>query len=81
MLNTVKIYGLPTCPQTTRAISTLKAMGVGFDFFDLSLDRHAAAWVKWKNGDVLTPTVMVGMQVLANPDMRDLQAALGSRAA
>ena len=81
MLNTVKIYGLPTCPHTARAMAALSAMGVGFDFFDLSLDRHAAAWVKWKNGDVQTPTLMVGMQVLANPSVSELCAALGTRAA
>ncbi|QOV89348.1 glutaredoxin family protein [Humisphaera borealis] len=81
MLHAIKIYGLPTCKQTARAVATLEAMGVGFDYFDLSLDRHAAAWVRWKNGDIQTPTIMVGMRVLANPSLRDLQAALGSEAA
>lgn len=81
MLNTVKIYGLPSCPQTMRAMTTLKSIGVGFDFFDLSIDRHAAAWVKWKHGDLPTPTIMVGLRVLANPAVDELRSAVTSKAA
>lgn len=76
MLHAVKIYGVSQCPQTLRAMALLESMGIHYDFFDLENDRHAAAWVRWKNGDAPTPTVMIGLRVLAAPTEPDLRAAL-----
>ena len=76
MLNAVKVYGVGRCPRTLRAMAMLEAMGVRYDYFDLDTDRHAAAWVRWKNGTAATPTVMVGLTVLADPTDAQLRAAL-----
>ena len=76
MLHAVKVYGVGRCPGTLRAVALLDAMGVRYDFFDLDADRHAAAWVRWKNGDAATPTVLVGLTVLARPTEPELKAAL-----
>ena len=81
MLHAIKIYGRGECPQTLRAVETVRSMGMRFDYFDLDRDRHAAAWVRWKLGELRTPVVMVGMQVLANPTPAELSAAVGARAA
>ena len=76
MLHAVKVYGIGRCPSTLRAMALLEAMGVRYDFFDLEADRHAAAWVRWKNGDAATPTVLVGLTVLARPTDPQLRAAV-----
>ncbi|HEX8915748.1 MAG TPA: hypothetical protein VF796_25565 [Humisphaera sp.] len=83
MLHAIKVYGQPRDPGTIRAVGVLRAMNTPFDFFDLDHDRHAAAWVRWKNGGAATPTVLVGLKVLANPteaDLRDAVAATARRA-
>jgi glutaredoxin len=76
MLHTVKVYGLNRCPQTLRATNLLRELGIGFDFFDLDTDRHARAWVQWKNGSIITPTIMIGLRVLVNPTTDELRDAL-----
>lgn len=77
MSHPVKVYGVGRCPRTRRAMALLDSAGVGYHYFDLDADRHAAAWVRWRNGDAApTPTVMVGSTVLANPADADLRSAL-----
>jgi hypothetical protein len=78
MLHTVKVYGLGRCPRTVRITGLLRALDVPFDYFDLNADRHAAQWVRWRNGPhaVQTPTVMVGLRVMANPTETELATAV-----
>lgn len=81
MRNPVKVYGVPTCHRTRRVVGLLQSMNVSFDFFDLNFDRHAAAWVRWKCGNLRTPTLLVGLTVMAEPNEPELRAALGQQAA
>lgn len=81
MLNAVKIYGRADCAQTFQAIGTLRSLGIRFDYFDLNRDRHAAAWVRWKIGELRSPVAMVGMTVLVSPTPAELTAAVTARAA
>jgi glutaredoxin len=80
MQHTVKVYGPARCPRTIRATALLQDMGVRYDYFDLDVDRHAAAWVRWKSPDAPTPTVLVGLAVLAGPSDAQLRAAVADEA-
>lgn len=80
MLHAIKVYGVGRCPRTIRATALLEAMGVRYDYFDLDADRHAAAWVRWKSPDAPTPTVLVGMAVLAGPSDAQLRSAVADAA-
>jgi hypothetical protein len=57
-------------------------MEIAYDYFDLEQARHAAAWVRWQNGGdaVRTPTIMIGLRVLADPTEATLKSAVANLA-
>ena len=80
MVDQVTIYSTTWCGACKRLKSGLEREGIAFEDVNIETDPEAEAFVKdSNNGNALVPTVKLpNGQVLANPPLPALLAALGT---
>jgi len=72
------MYSTTWCPDCTRAKRFLDMKGISYEEVNIERTPGAAEKVMgWANGKRVVPTITVGDQVLVNPRMPDLAAAIG----
>lgn len=75
---TIVVYGARTCEDTDKTRKFLGSHGVPYRYIELEGDREAEAKVKaWNKGNRVTPTVLIGDQVVAEPSDEELAGLLG----
>jgi mycoredoxin len=73
----VVVYGTKWCGATQAARRYLDRYGVPYQFRDMDADPEAKKRVKWWTGGYAShPTVQVGGDILVEPAMNELNAAL-----
>ncbi|MFQ5879503.1 MAG: glutaredoxin family protein [Dehalococcoidia bacterium] len=78
----VVVYGSSTCEDTAKARQFLDSHNVPYQYVEIEGDPEAEARVKgWNNGNRVTPTVLIGGRVLAEPGDEELAQLLGLQGA
>jgi mycoredoxin len=73
----IEVYGTKWCAATQMLRRFLDRMGVSFVYHDMDLDSQAARQVQWWTGGFLShPTIQIGGNILVEPSLGELQAAL-----
>jgi mycoredoxin len=73
----VVVYGTRWCAATQMVRRYLDRMGIPYAYVDLDENPRAAAQVRWvAGGTVSHPTVSVAGEILVQPSLSELQAAL-----
>ena len=76
-MDTVKVYGAGWCEDTQETREYLDRVGVKYDYLDVDADPVAKNFVVRHNGGKQrTPTVVLGDQILVEPENADLENAL-----
>ncbi|MGP3533774.1 glutaredoxin family protein [Microbacterium sp. RD1] len=71
------VYGTPTCADCRRSRALLDARGVSYRWVDLTLDPHAAEWVRRELGRLSTPyLVLPDGSTMVEPSDDELTSAL-----
>jgi len=73
----VLVYGTNWCAQTMAARRMLERLGVPYRYLDIERDGEALSQVRWWTGGYAShPTLYIDGEVLVEPTMREMQAAL-----
>src|SRR3977135_2256154 len=74
----VTVYGTRWCAMSQMVRRHLDRLGIPYRYIDLETDPEAAAQVRWLTGGYLShPTVSVAGEVLVEPNIAELDCALG----
>jgi len=73
----VTVYGSKTCPDTRRAVQSLDAQGVAYEFKDVDESPEYNDYIAGLNhGKRVMPTIQINNETLINPPEAALTAAL-----
>ncbi len=73
----VTVYGTTWCAATGMARRYLEGLGVAYRFRDMDVDGEAEAQVRWwSGGDASHPTILVGEDILIEPNLAEIESAL-----
>lgn len=77
----VKVYGADWCEDTQKTRRHLNRLAVRYDYINIDFDPRAREFVKSRNdGKQVTPTVVVGGDVLVEPTDDELGGLLRQKA-
>jgi|WetSurMetagenome_2_1015567.scaffolds.fasta_scaffold485266_1 mycoredoxin len=75
--NEVTIYGTEWCAATGMARRYIEGQGVTYLFRDMDTDAEAEEQVRfWSGGDASHPTILVGDDILIEPNPAEIESAL-----
>ena len=78
----ISIYGSMTCPDTTRAMTSLESQGIPFEFKDVDQSPEFNDYIAGLNGGKrVMPTIQVENDFYFNPDLGDLGEAIEAASA
>ena len=76
----IVVYGTSWCHDTQRTRAFLNRHGIPYEIIDLDYDDAAAEQVMaWNNGNMSTPTLVIGRDVVTEPSDQELASILGVR--
>lgn len=80
-MSDIKVYGADWCEDTQQVRRHLNHLGVRYDYVNIDFDPRARDFVKFENGGKqVTPTVVVGGEVLVEPGDEELDSVLRQKA-
>ena len=78
----IAVYGSKTCPDTRRALNSLEARQIAYEFKDVDDFPELDAYIAGLNGGKrVMPTIRINNEVFVNPSEAELLAAVETAAA
>ena len=82
MPGSIRLFTTTWCGHCSRLKRQLDAAGIAYEEVDLDEQRHYGDKIVAKSGGYrIVPSVEVGDELLINPSVEDVKAALGATAA
>lgn len=75
-MDTVKVYGTPTCPYCRQTKEFLKKNNIEFEDIDVSSNQQQAQQMRDKTGQMSVPVIDIGGQVIVGFNPQELRNAL-----
>jgi len=75
---TIKIYSIPTCPWCSMAKKYLDEKHIGYEEYDVSADRNAAAEMISKSGQKGVPVIDIDGNIIVGFDKERIDGFVNS---
>jgi mycoredoxin len=73
----VIVFGTDWCAGTQMVRRYLDRLGIAYSYQDMDADPEAESRVRWwTGGDASHPTMLVGSDILIEPNLAEIQSAL-----
>ena len=77
MMIKVTLFGTEWCAATQMVRRYLDRMGIAYAYRDMDADDEAESQVRWwSGGDASHPTLLVGSDILIEPNLAEIESAL-----